>query len=233
MAVASPVADLGHHDLMDDERATHASRRRDVLSPRRAAVATMLGGLLWVPYGVLTMLNPWGADVVYSDAKGYSIIIDRVLFLGYSLPGGLALALTSAGLIGMLAQLRTHSRVRGASVLAYAALALGALCLIGVIIMFDPLFTAGRIFGTVALGVATVLAALAVRERRASRRFVAALLLVGAVGLFLLPLWPLVYALRSLAPTHAVWVFVLFGVGWMGVGLHLWRHDHGATAAGV
>lgn len=183
----------------------------------------MLGGVLWIPYGILTMLHPWGVDVVYSEARGYSIVVNPALFLAYSLPGGLALALTSVGLIGILAHLRTNRRGRGASVSAYIALALGVLCLLGAVILFDPVFTAGRIFGTVVLGVATVLAAVVAHERKASRAFVGALLFVGVLGLFLLPLWPLVYALQWLAPIQAVWFFVFFGVGWVIVGWHLWR----------
>lgn len=208
---------------MQEDRATQASRVAAVLPPRRAAAAAILGGLLWLPYGVLAMLNPWGVDVVYSEAKGYSLVVDSALFLAYSLPGGLALALTSAGLIGIVTQLRTHNLGRGALVFAYAALALAALCLLGAVILFDPVFTAGRIFGTVLLGTATVLAAVVAHKRRASRGLVGGLLLVGAVGLFLLPLWPLVYALQWLTPAQAAWVFVLFGVGWVGVGWHLWR----------
>ncbi len=33
----------------------------------------MVGGLLWLPYGLFTMLQPWGVDVVYREAQGYSV----------------------------------------------------------------------------------------------------------------------------------------------------------------
>ncbi len=43
---------------------------------RWAGPAGIVGGLLWVPYGVFEMLEPWGTDTVYRDDVGYSVITD-------------------------------------------------------------------------------------------------------------------------------------------------------------
>ena len=163
-----------------------------VLGPlhRWAGPAGVVGGLLWVPYGVFEMLEPWGTDTVYRDDVGYSLITDTRLFVAYSLPGSLALLLTALGLLGVLARLRLSAARTGRSgrLLAYVALALGALSLFGVVVTFDPLFTAGRIFGTLALGAATVVAGLAARGAGAPPGWAAGLLLLGLLGLSLLPL---------------------------------------------
>ena len=199
---------------------------------RWAGPAGVVGGLLWVPYGVFEMLEPWGTDTVYRDDVGYSLITDTRLFVAYSLPGSLALLLTVLGLLGILAGLRLSAARSGriGRLLAYVALALGALSLFGVVATFDPLFTAGRIFGTLALGAATVVAGLAARGAGAPPGWVAALLLLGLLGLFLLPLWPLVYAVQLLPAGAGAACIALFGLGWVVLGSALWSR-RGASPA--
>ncbi len=157
---------------------------------RWSGTAAMLGGVLWVPYGIFEMLEPWGTDTVYRDDVGYGVITNTSLFVAYSLPGGLALLLTSLGLLGALAVLRQPAGRLGrvARIVTYLAVALALLSLGGAIALFDPVFTAGRIFGTLALGVAAFLAGVAARRRGAAPGWEIALLLLGLVGMFLLPL---------------------------------------------
>ncbi len=194
---------------------------------RWAGPAGIMGGLLWVPYGVFEMLEPWGVDTVYRDDVGYALVTDTRLFVAYSLPGSLALLLTVLGLLGVLARLRLPAGRTGrlGRLLAYVALALGALSLLGVIVAFDPLFTAGRIFGTLTLGAATVVAGLAARGAGAPPGWVAALLLLGLLGLFLLPLWPLVYAVEVVPEGGGAAIIALFGLGWVLVGYGLWSRS--------
>ena len=66
-----------------------------------SGLAAILGGVLWVPYGVFEMLEPWGPAVIYRDDLGYQLVTAPSLFLAYSLPGSLALLLTSLGLLGL------------------------------------------------------------------------------------------------------------------------------------
>ena len=129
-------------------------------SGRWAGTAAVVGGVLWVPYGVFEMLEPWGAAKVYQEDVGYSVIVDASPFVVYSLPGALALLLTSTGLLEVLGLLgRAAGRARTVGrVLAYVALALAVLSLVVVVVLFDPVFTAARVFGTLALGAAAVVA---------------------------------------------------------------------------
>ena len=194
------------------------------MSAMKSTALARWGGLLWAPYGVFEMLEPWGVDTVYRDDMGYALVTDTRLFVAYSLPGSLALLVTALGLLGVLARLRLPAARTGriGRRLAYVALALGALSLLGVSVAFDPLFTAARIFGTLALGAATILAGLAARGAGASPGWVAALLLLGLTGLFLLPLWPLVYAVQLLPTGAGAACIALFGLGWMVLGSALW-----------
>ncbi len=199
---------------------------------RWAGPAGVVGGLLWAPYGVFEMLEPWGTDTVYQDDVGYSLITDTRLFVAYSLPGSLALLLTALGLLGVLARLRLPGVRSGwiGRLLAYVALALGTLSFLGVVMTFDPLFTAGRIFGTLALGAAIVVAGLVARGAGAPPGWAVALLLLGLLGLFLLPLWPLVYAVQWLPEGAGAACIALFGLGWAVLGYALWS-GHGASPA--
>ncbi len=191
---------------------------------RWAAGAAVLGGVLWVPYGVFEMLEPWGPDVVYRDELGYAQVIDAPRFVAYSLPGSLALLLTSLGLLGILAQLRLPTRRVGriARVLAYAALGLAILSTAGVIVQVDPLFTGGRVFGSLALGAATLLAAVDVRRDGEAPGWTLTLMVLGLIGLLLLPLWPLVYALQWVPRGGGAVLIALYGLGWVAVGSSLW-----------
>lgn len=88
--------------------------------------------------------------------------------------------------------------------------------------MFDPLFTSGRVFGTLVLGIATFLAGVGIRRSHAAPGWMGALLALGLAGVSLLPLWPLGYALQWVPETAGAAFIALFGLGWMAVGYVLW-----------
>lgn len=186
-----------------------------------------------MPYGIFEMVAPWGADVVYRDDVGYSVITDAPLFVVYSLPGSLAVLLTSLGLLGVLTLLgESAGRTGGIGlILVYVALALSVLSLAGVILLFDPLFTSGRIFGTLALGIATFLAGVKALRSRAPQGWAFSLIALGLAGIFLFPLWPLVYALMWVPEVAGAAFMVLFGLGWMLLGYALWS-DGGEPGGG-
>lgn len=194
---------------------------------RYLGAATAIGGLLWIPYGVFEMLQPWGIDTIYRDDRGYEVVTDAPLYWVYSLPGSLALLFTALGLRGVFTLLGLRSRF--GRLLTYAALALATLSLIGLIIMFDPLFTAPRIFGTLALGTATLLAGIEARRNGAVGDWAGVFLflgLLGLLGIFLLPLWPLVFAIEILPEGGGAAIIALFGLGWFLVGYRLWSSLH-------
>ncbi len=185
----------------------------------------MLGGALWIPYGIFEMLEPWGMVTAYREDVGYELITDAPLYVAYHLPGSLAVLLTSLGLLGVLALLRVSAAGRSgrsALILVYVALALSILSLAGVIALFDPLFTVGRVFGSLALGTATLLVGVGALRSRMAPGWTVALLYLGLAGLFLLPLWPLVYALQWVSQAMGAAFIALFGLGWTVLGYMHW-----------
>lgn len=174
------------------------------------ALAMMLGGVLWVPFGVFEMIAPFGIASVYQDDLKYEVITDPVLHLVYGIPGALALMLTAFGL-GATAP-RSGGLSAVGRVLAYVILAAGVLSGVGLAIGLAPLFVTPIGLGTPVLGLAAVLIATGRDERRAL------LLAVGVLGLSNLPLRPLVYAVGIIPPVAGAAIIGLFGLSWLALG---------------
>jgi hypothetical protein len=173
-----------------------------------AAWAAIGGGLAWLPYGALELGTPLGADTAYDASRGYDAVIDRGLFVAYSLPGALAVVLCACALLAL------DAGGRGARVAAGAAAALGIAGAAGIALAFDPLFTAARIAGTLALAAATWLATAGLLTRAARAAF-------ALLGAGLLVLWPLVFAVEVLTPGVAATIIAAYGAGWIAFGLRL------------
>lgn len=200
---------------------------------RSGGLAGAVGGVLWIPYGVFELLQPWGDDTTYLDDRGYEVIIDTALFIAYSLPGSLALLLTSLGLLSVLALLGLPQARIGkiGLLLAYAAVALAALSLVGVIVLFDPLFTAGRIFGSLVLGIATLLIGVDAQKIGVKQDWTLTLLILGTMGILLLPLWLLVHAVQWVPEAAGALFMALFGLGWLAAGYRVWSTTREGTIA--
>jgi hypothetical protein len=179
---------------------------------RPCCTLAVVGGVLWVPYGALELLEPWGEDVRYEGDLGYAVVLDRPLFTLYSLPGALAVLLCATALLVVQHRLGVVSRSARAA--AVAAAVLGTVSLLGVVVAFDPAFTAGRVAGTVLLGIGALLSAAAV-----DRPWRGALAALGTAAVLLLPVWPLVFAVGWLSPEVGAAVLAVHGAGWVAVGV--------------
>ena len=194
---------------------------------RWAGPAAMVGGALWMPYGAFEMIEPWGTDAVYREDKGYQVVTDAALFLFYGLPGSLALLLTTVGLLGVTARLGLPmSRLgRVGHALAYVALGLSLASSLGGIALVGPVHFGGLFFGSLALGAATFLTALDAHQAGAPGGWAVGLLVLGVVGLLLLPLRPMVNAVEVVPAAAGAAFIALFGLGWTPVGYRLWREQ--------
>lgn len=189
----------------------------------RAAPGMVLAGILWIVFGVFRMLKPWGAAEVWLPDLGYELITDRALYLLYGAPGTAALILSGFGLV-TLALGRVGRLVGIGRVLAFATLGAGVLSGVGLAIGSPPLVVAPIALGTPILGAAACL--VAASARGADRGL---LLLTGALGLFLLALWPLVFALQVIPLAVAAAIIGLFGLGWVALGWRAMRGERPAT----
>lgn len=191
---------------------------------RWAAVAAIVGGLLWSVYSVFEMLAPWGAASVYQEELGYDRVTNIQLFRAYTLPGGVAISLIAYGLLGVSGRWKLPMSQLGklGVVLTYVASGLAILSTVGVLILVAPVAIGGVMFGSLALGAAIFLLALDARRARVAATWKMVLLALGVLGLLLLPLRPLVWAFQVLPAGVAATVMAVFGLGWLVMGVKLW-----------
>jgi hypothetical protein len=182
---------------------------------------TVAGGILWMVHGYFRFIMPYGPDAEWRKDLGYSPVLSTELFLLYNVPGVLALLLTAAAAFSYLRSLPRPRRglQRAARILAMLAILFGLIAAVGASIRSVSPTTGGISLGVPALGLALVLAGLALRsdgvDGRGQTRLLAPLLvLTGLVGMFTLPVQPLIYALAVVPFAVGTAVFVVFGVGW-------------------
>lgn len=188
--------------------------------------AAITAGPLWILYGIFLMLEPWGQAEVYRHDLGYQLVVNAPLYWLYALPGSLALILSSLVLLGIVRRYgQLHHRAERLAVKAtYFALALAVLSVVGTLTLLAPLSFAGRAFSSIFLGGAAVGIGVALPDTvQALKRL---LLTVGGLGLLLLPLQPLVWALQLIPAGVAAGVVALFGITWFAVGYRLWSELH-------
>ena len=131
--------------------------------------------------------------------------------------------LSSFGLT-TLARGRSGRLVRLGRVLAFATLGLGVLSGLGLAIGITPLVLGPIGLGTPVLGAAACFVATGARS--ADR---GPLLVIGALGLFALPLRPLVYAVQVIPLAAGAALIGLFGLGWVALGWRAMRRERPAS----
>lgn len=190
--------------------------------------AMSTGGVLWIVHGYLRIITPYGPDVVWREDLGYSPIISTELFVLYNLPGALALMLAAWAAFSFLSALRRgRSALKiAAQILVLLAFLLGLVAVAGQLILFSPPTYAGIAFGMPALGVALILTGLMFAREGAGiqehpRLLGPGLMLLGTVGLFILPLWPMMYALNWLPLWFGALIYAACGAGWVIFGVSL------------
>lgn len=106
------------------------------------------------------------------------------------------------------------------------SLVLAIIAAAGQLILFDPLTTGGLSLGAPVVGLALFLSGVAAtgdgHDREGHPKLLGlGLMLLGAVGMFVLPLRPLMYALELLPLGFGAAIFALFGAGWIILGFSL------------
>lgn len=198
-------------------------------SNERTLIPAIVGGALWIAYGIFEFLKPLGEGTgPYRPDLGYELVADPLRYVIYGAAGGFALVLTALALVRHSP--RVGGLVRIGRVLAYVAGALGALALVGVISQVVPLFFGSLVAGSLLLGLATFVVGLATIGDRAATAQARLLISTGVVGILTLPLRPLVYAVTVVPHVGGALVIALFGLGWIGLGL-IARHGRRSSTS--
>jgi hypothetical protein len=176
-------------------------------------------------YGVFLMVKPWGAAEVYRDDLGYQLVTNVSLFWLYNLPGTVAIFLTAPGLVGIVTRYKLPVSRAGkiGIILTYITFGLAGLSLVGLVTLIAPLAFASKAFGSLTLGAATFLIGFDMqRANKVSPWKTAFLIILGFMGLLLLPLLPLVFALELIPAGLAAGFIAGFGLGWVLLGYVFW-----------
>jgi hypothetical protein len=206
---------------------TEVGRVATIGTSRFPARAAMTGGLLWSLFGIFEMLEPLGEAKVYVESLGYELVTRPLVFQLYHLPGAVALSLLALALVRVTASLGlAYPGRRG---LAYLVVGLALASLVGTVILLAPVAILGLSLGRVLLGVATLLAGLQAYRSSTSRSWGFILVLLGLLGVSLLALQPLTWALMWFPPVLSAAIMVAFGLGWLLVGVYL--EGKGGTGA--
>jgi hypothetical protein len=186
-----------------------------------------MGGALWMVHGVFLMLEPWGAADVYRDELGYQLVTNALLFWLYELPGSIAIFLTALGLVGITARYGLPASRTGkiSIILTYITFVLAGLSLVGLVTLIAPLSFAGKAFGSLILGAATFLMGFDMQRVNQAFPWKTGLLILGFMGLLLLPLLPLVFAVELISAGLAAGVIAGFGLGWVLLGYVFWSSN--------
>jgi hypothetical protein len=159
----------------------------------------------------------------YQEDLGYEVITRPLLYQLYYLPGSVALCLLGLGLLGVITRfmLPVGRPGKAGVILTYLTIGLAVGSALGAVIPFAPLSVAGRSFGSLSLGVATLLLGVDLWRRHGALLWPVALLVLGGLGIFMFALWPLVFAFQLVSASVATGLMTLFGIGWAGIGYGL------------
>jgi hypothetical protein len=115
---------------------------------RWAGLWPRVGGVLWIPYGIFEMLQPWVRHGL-QRCRGYEVIVNVPLYQAVQACPEAWPCCSRAGAPGYPRPTQAAAGRAGKSWAhpAYIAVLLAVISLGGVLALFDPVFTACRIFG--------------------------------------------------------------------------------------
>ncbi|MEV7572250.1 hypothetical protein AB0P28_04020 [Pseudarthrobacter sp. NPDC089323] len=199
---------------------------KDILNPTRSGSAVSwvmtAGGVLWAVFGYYRFLLPHGPDVQWREDLGFSLILHNGLFVLYNLPGVFALLMTSLAAFRYVTAVHPVKRRLGSvsRALLVIAAVFGLMGAAGQLGQFDALTTGGLSFGVLFLGLALFLAGMAMTGKNTGTgRYRpipgSALMLLGLIGMLVLLLRPLMFALQLLPLAFGAAACIAFGMGWI------------------
>lgn len=187
--------------------------------------AMTAGGALWIVFGYYRFLVPHGPDVQWREDLGYSLILNKGLFVLYNLPGVLALLMTSLAAFWYVTAVHPARKRLGSvsRVLLVISAVFGLMATAGQLGQLDALTTGGLSFGVLFLGLALFLAGMAMTGNNTSPGMYrpipgSALMLLGVAGMLILLLRPLMFAFQLLPLAFGAAACILFGGGWILLG---------------
>lgn len=180
----------------------------------------MMGGLLWIGYAVLAMLEPLGAIGITRDAAGQWLALNPAALRVTGAVGAVALLLLGATVIG-LAQ-RNGLPIQTPGRFGVAMGWVGALAaLVAAVTALPPLAgptLAALNFAFLLVAFGTLLVAVDAAGQPATANLGSALFLVGALGMVGLFVQALTLLWVWVLPVYAALAMAVYGFAWVRLG---------------
>jgi hypothetical protein len=192
---------------------------------RWAPATAIAGGLLWIGYAVLAMLEPMGEIGLGRDAAGQWVVANVTAFRVTSLVGAAALLLLGATLVGLARRnglpLQTPGRF-GVAMGWVGVLAAMAAVLAALPPLAGPTLAALN-FASLLVAFGTLLVAVDGAGQPATAGLGSALFLVGALGMVGLLIQAAAALWFWVLPVYAALAMAVYGFAWVRLGNMIYR----------
>jgi hypothetical protein len=186
------------------------------------------GGLLWILYAILELLQPLGSAVMIAPDTGQPMVIDPALFRITGVAGGAAIGLLGLAVAGVAARygLSGHTPDHFSTVLssrygvamawvgALGGLLAALLALLTLVLPNDAM----HLFGAVLVTVGAMLVAVEANGSDHAYRIAAPLFLVGALGMIALLVQALMPVVAWMLPVYVALAMAVYGFAWVRFG---------------
>ncbi len=186
------------------------------------------GGLLWIVYAIVEMLQPMGDVATFTNDQSQTSVTNPAAFQLAGMAGGAALALLGLAIVGAAARYRLPGNAQnhfgaivpsrfGVAMGWVGALAGGLAAVTALLLLVFP-NSAMQLFGQVLIAVGAMLVAIEANAGELTYPIAAPLFLVGALGLVGLLAQAMVPLYAWMLPVYAALAMAVYGFAWVRIG---------------
>lgn len=191
------------------------------------------GGLLWILYAILALLQPLGSVAPFTDAQGELTVTNSLAFRMAGGIGGAALVLLGLAVVGAAARYDLPSNAphhfnavvpsRFGVAMGWVGALAGALAAATALLLLVLPTNAMHFFGAVLVPLGAMLVAIEANGSDHAYPIAAPLFLVGALGMLGVLAQALLPVVAWLLPVYAALLMAVYGFAWVRFGNLLMR----------
>lgn len=193
------------------------------------------GGLLWILYAILEMLQPMGAATAFTNDQGQTLVTNPAAFRAAGATGGAALALLGLAVTGTARRYdlpgdepnRFSSAVpsRFGVAMGWVGALAGAIAAVSALLLVVPANSAMQLFGAVLVPFGTLLVAIEANGSERAYPIAAPLFLAGTLGMVALLAQAMTPLFTWMLPVYAALIMAIYGFVWVRFGNLLARQE--------
>lgn len=195
---------------------------------RWAGELALIGGLLWIGYGILATLQPMGAVTAVANEVGETLVTNPLAFRTAGVAGGAALMLLGLAVVGAATRYKlpgaepnrfnTLVPSRFGVAMGWVGALAGLLASGAALLLLVAPQAAMQLFGAVLVPVGAMLVAIEANGSDHAYRMAGPLFFVGALGMISLLVQAMLPLTPWLLPVYAALVMAVYGFAWVRFG---------------